>query len=117
MVKDGERLAIAFYTWRQGVTYNKQTYKFEKTNKGVDYIHTRDGREVTLAEWEELALKYVTEADLSDLLSQIEEYVKNNCKWLKKGEIRRYALDCLLHESYKAWDDFMVQETLILRKE
>lgn len=110
-------LAIAFYVWKQNVTYNKQTFKFEKSIKGIDLIHTCDGRELGLSEWEELALKYVAEADLSDLLSQIEEYVKNNCKWLKKGEIRRYALDCLLHESYKKWNDFMVQETMILRKE
>lgn len=119
MVEERKRngLAIAYYSWKQNVTYNKQTCKFEKSLKGIDLIVTRDGRELAFEKWEEIALKYVTENDLSDLLSQIEEYVKDNCKWLKKGEIRRYALDCMLHESYKKWDDFMIQETMILRKE
>lgn len=102
-------LAIAYYEWHQEINYDKTTYKFIK-GKGVDNIRTVDRRLFKPKEWEEKALEYVKENGLEDLYQQIREYVKGY-PWLKKrDEVTQHALDCLLHESYKKWDDFNFQE-------
>ena len=104
-------LAVAYNEWSQEIIYNRQTYKFEKGN-GIDKIRTHDGRLFSPEEWEEKALEYVRKNNLEDLYQQVREYVKGY-PWLKKREeITRHALDCLLHESYLKWDDFVLQEKL-----
>ena len=102
-------LAKAFYVWQSPCKGD--------TKKPVEFIYTRDNREIARDEWCRIALEMITQADLSDLLRQIEEYVQKNCMWVKTTELREYSMDCLLKGSYKKWDDFMEQETMILRKE
>lgn len=106
-------LAIGYYTWSQEITYNRETYKFEH-GKGKDYIHTVGGKEYEPSKWMELVEKYIADNDLSDLLEQIMAYVKVNCLWVKHKDLKQYAADCLLHESYKSWNDFVLQEKLKL---
>lgn len=105
-------LAIAYHEWSQEITYDRQTYKFIK-GKGVDKIRTRDGRLYTPDEWIEKALEYVKENHLGDLYLQVKDYVIHNHLW-QKNNATEHALDCLLHESYKHWNDFHIQETLKL---
>lgn len=106
-------LAIAYFKFNQEVIYNKQTYKFEH-GKGRDYIHTVGGKDYPPAEWIQIAEQWIGQHRLNDLYSQIQEYVKNNCPWVKHKELRQYSADCLLHDSYMHWDDFHYQEDLKL---
>lgn len=105
-------LAVAYNEWSQEIIYNRQTYKFEK-GKGIDRIRTHDGRLFSPEEWEAEVMKYVADNHLEDLLKQIKEYVKANFMYAKR-DITHRALSCLLHESYKKWEDFAVQEKLKL---
>lgn len=105
-------LAKAYYVWQ-----SPTKAEISKKKKHIEYVHTRDGREMPIDEWEQKCLEMITQADLSDLLRQIEEYVQHKCLWVRIGELRRYSMDCLIKGSYKHWDDFMEQKTLDLRKE
>lgn len=104
-------LAIGYYIWSQPVRYVDG--KFIK-DKGIDKIHTRDGREMFIEEWEREATHLITQADSIDLLTQIEEYVQRNCLWVNKADLRRYSMDCLLGDAYKHWRDFVYQEKLTI---
>ena len=99
-------MAKAFYVW--------QSPSRGETKKPIEYIHTRDGRTIERGEWCRIALEMIIQADLSDLLGQIEEYVQHNCLWVKNGELREYSMDCLIKGSYKHWDDIIYQERLSL---
>jgi len=103
-------LAIAYHEWSQEITYDRNTYKFIK-GKGKDYIRTRGGELYTPDEWISKAFEYVKEHDLGDLYIQVKEYVIHNHLW-QKNNATEHALDCLLHESYKHWDDFNYQERM-----
>lgn len=106
-------LAIAYLEYRSTVIYNRETNKFEK-GKGKDYVRTCGGKTYEIAEWMTLANAYIDENGLKDLFLQIREYVKNTCLWVKPKELDRYSADCLLHESYKHWKDFAIQERLLV---
>lgn len=106
-------LAIAYFEWHQEITYNRHTYKFEK-GKGIDMIRTRGGELYSPDAWMQAALGYIKKSGKTDLYLQVKEYVIKNHLWLKKGEVIQHSLDCILHESYKHWDDFSYQERLKL---
>lgn len=106
-------LAIAYFKWGQEITYNKQTYKFEH-GKGKDYIHTVGGIDYEPDKWMKLVEKWIADKKLDDLYLQIQEYVRNNCPWVKHKELKQYSADCLLHDSYMAWKDFNYQEKMKL---
>ena len=97
-------LAKAYYVWRSPSKGD--------TKKPVEFIHTKDGREIARDEWCRIALEMITERDMSDLLKQIEEHVQKNCLWVKTGELQEYSMDCLLKGSFKHWNDFAYQERL-----
>lgn len=107
-------LAIAYFEWHPVVTYNRETYKFEHGKKGIDYIQTVGGDLYEPTEWINLALDYMQKNNLLDLFSQVKEYVRVNCLFVKPKELNQYAADCVLHESYKKWADFTYQEKLKL---
>lgn len=77
---------------------------------GENFIETKRGL-IREDEWTELAFQAVKESDDLPLLRAVEEHVKKHCLWLKKGEIRQYALECVLGGAYKAWDDFTKGKT------
>lgn len=104
-------LAISYLEWHQEITYNRHTYKFEK-GKGIDMIRTRGGELYSPEEWKDKALSFIKESGQNELFEQVKEYVTKNHLWLKKGEIMQHALDCFLHGSFKAWEDFSYQERL-----
>lgn len=97
-------LAKAYYIW--------QSPSKGDTKKPVEFICTRDGRKIARNEWCNIAFEMITQADLSDLLRRIEEYVQVSCIWVKNSELREYSMDCLLKGSYKYWNDFVYQEKL-----
>jgi hypothetical protein len=102
-------LAIAYHIWQSPT---KEEVAGGKKHK--EYVHTRDGRNFTADEWERICLEKITQADKGDLLEQIKEYTQRECVWLKKDEVLRYSIECLLNEAYKKWDDFTYQERLKL---
>lgn len=102
-------LAKAYYVWQ-----SPTKAELAEKKKHVEYVHTHDGRNIPVGEWERMCLEMITQADLRALLEQIEEYVQKNCLWVKSGELRRYAIGCLLNESYRSWDGFTYQERLML---
>ena len=106
-------LAIAYHEWSQEIKYDNDTHKFIH-GKGVDKIRTRGGELYSSDEWALKALEYIHTNDLKDIYSQVQEFVTKNCMWFKYSEIELYALDCVLHESYKKWDGFNYQERLNL---
>ena len=72
---------------------------------GVEYVKTHVG-EMTLESWYERMEDAVAKEGLSDFLQKIIEYCQR-CAWIHSEEERRkYALECLSSEAYKAWDDF-----------
>lgn len=71
---------------------------------GVEYARTKEGL-IPQSEWYEKAEKAVTESGDKDLLDAIIEHVKENCAWLKDGQHKGYALECLIRGSYEAWND------------
>ena len=97
-------LAKAFYVWQSPCKGD--------TKKSVEFIRTRDGREIARDEWCRIAYEMITQGDLSDLLRQIEEYVQKNCMWVKTNELREYSMDCLIKGSYKKWDNFYYQQRI-----
>lgn len=97
-------LAKAYYIWK-----SPTKAEIAEKKKHIEYVHTRDGREMPIDEWEQKCLEMITQADLSDLLKQIEEYVQHNCLWVKTGELRSYSMDCLIKGSYRHWSDFNYQ--------
>lgn len=104
-------LAIAYHEWSQEIKYDNDTHKFIH-GKGIDKIRTVSGELYEIDKWCLKALEYIKEKDLEDVYSQVRVFVTNNCMWLKYSEIEAYALDCMLHESYKEWEDFSYQERL-----
>ena len=90
-------LAKAYYVWNQPC----------KGAKGINKIHTKDGREMSLEAWEREASEMINKFHLTDLLERIEEYVQANCIWVKKGELRQYSMNCLLKGTYKKWSGFV----------
>ena len=106
-------LAIAYHEWSMQVTYDNDLNKFVH-GKGIDKIRTVGGETYDEDKWVVKVLDYIEKDNLSDLFNQVREYVKTNCKWLKHNEIEQYAMNCLLHESFKKWDDFCFQEELKL---
>lgn len=105
-------LAIGYFEYAVEQKYDKNTGKFVK-GKGIDKIRTCGGDLYTTEEWTKKAFDYVKEHELGDLYMQVKEYVIENHPWAKK-EATVHALDCLLHESYKHWEDFVYQEKLKL---
>lgn len=97
-------LAKAYFVWRPPSKGD--------TRKPIEFIHTRDGRELARDEWRRIAREMITECDLNDLLRRIEEYVQKSCPWVKTDELQEYSMDCLLKGSFKHWDDFSYQERL-----
>ncbi len=102
-------LAKAYYVWQSPCKGEQR--------KPVEYIHTQDGRTIPRDEWCKIALETIIQADLSDLLKQIEEYTQKHCLWVKMGDLREYSMDCLLKGSFKHWDDFCYQERLNIWKD
>lgn len=102
-------LAIAYYVWaaptRAEITGGK---------RHKEYVQTHDGRVIPADEWERICLDVIEQANKGDLLEQIKDYTQRECVWLKKDEIQRYSIGCLLNEAYKKWDDFTYQERLML---
>ena len=99
-------LAKAYFIW--------QTPSKNDMHKKVEYVRTKDGREISRVEWNKKAFEMITEADLRGLLEEVEEYVSVSCPWVKKSHIREYSMDCILKGSYKKWNDFHYQEKLAI---
>lgn len=106
-------LAIAYHEWSQEIRYSNESHNFIH-NKGVDNIRTVGGKLYTSDEWVLEVLDYIKANHLESLYHQVREFVTENCMWLKYSQIEEYALDCMLHESYKKWEDFHYQEELNL---
>ena len=78
-----------------GRIHHKTTYK--------EFFQLPDGREIEISQWKEEAVKV---DGLTELYEAIKSYVSNYA-WLKKTEeVEMYAMECMLHGSYKHWKDF-----------
>ena len=98
-------LAIAYHEWSQQIEYDNNTHKFIH-GKGIDKIRTIGGELYDSKEWVNLAFEWVRIHNRCEWYQQVKKYVTDNCLWLKADEIEQYALDCMLHESYRKWNDF-----------
>ena len=92
-----------YRTIKVGREQNYQGRWRDKT-MGVEYARIKEGL-IPQSEWYERAEKMVTENGDKDLLDAIIRRVKKNCVWLKEGQHKGYALECLIRGSYKAWND------------
>lgn len=102
-------LAKAYYVWQ-----SPTKAEIADKKKHIEYVHTHDGRDIPVDEWEDICLEMIAQADLSDLLREIEERCQRECLWVKQSELQRYAIGCLLNESYRKWEGFTYQERLML---
>lgn len=65
-------------------------------------------------EWKKRAMEEIEAAGEMELLKNIKEHCKTHCAWLhKEEEIEEYAISCLCHRSYRAWEKFESKETII----
>ena len=95
-------LAKAYYVWQ-----SPTKAELAEGKKHIEFVLTKDGRKMPVEEWEQKCLEMIIQGDSSGFLKRIEEYVHHNFLWVKKGEIRRFSIDCFLKGSYKHWKDFM----------
>ncbi len=77
-----------------------------KITKSAEYYNTPVGR-LEIGEWKKRAEEAAAQDGLEDLLAKIKDHCKEHCAWLKnKGDLELYAIECLVSEAYKHWNDF-----------
>lgn len=76
---------------------------WHRVYRGEEYYETKIGM-LRMDEWEKIAFEVVEENGDLPLLEAIMEHVRDRCRFIKKKDLKVYALDCLLNESYKAWE-------------
>lgn len=68
----------------------------------------------TPEEWKKQALSAIETEGESDLLERIKAYCRVHCAWLRKEEeIEEHAAECLCSRTYRYWEDFENDETII----
>lgn len=78
--------------------------------KKIEYVCTRDGQEITRADWNKLAYAEIKANHKEPLLKEIEKYVSVSCPYVKAKNVKEFSMDCLLRGTYKKWSDFKVKE-------